>query len=518
MKKGTLFLVFCFSLSLFYIQNLFSSGAPQKEQLIYLSAQEAQTLDPARAQDYFSARIIAHIYEGLVRFKPDTWEVEPCLATGWEVSKDGLSWTFKLRPGVTFHDGTPFDASAVKFNVDRQKNKGGALTYADLVYGMVESVEVVDDLTVRFRLKFPYAPFLNNLALPFVAPVVSPAAIKKYGDGVAGHPSGTGPFRFEKWKRNTEIRLKANPDYWGKKPAVQKVVWRTEKSASRRINLMANERADLVDVSAEDAAVLTQKQKGTAVWRAPGVDISYLGFYTNKKPFANPQVRRAACLAVNQSKIIAELFRQNGVPASAPLPPGILGYSPDLRQPLHNPQQARRLLAAAGYPDGLSIKLITYAQARPYNPAGGEKLARELADHLAAAGFRVEIAVYPWEEFKKALLRQEGDAFLYGWTADNGDPDNFLYTLFSSSKITAGLNASRYRNQRVDTLLATAQRITDQAVRARLYQDVQKQLLQDMPVYYINHSLFLIAASRHIQDFKIRPGGYFYLQDVQKRD
>jgi peptide/nickel transport system substrate-binding protein len=515
MKRVLFVLVFCTSLYILYLQGLsWPLETKKSNQLLYLCQKEAQTLDPAQAQDYFSARIIANIYEGLVKFKPGTVEVEPCLATGWEISPDGLRWIFKLRSGVTFHDGTPFNADTVKLSIDRQLNKKETRNTAALFLGMIESVQVIDQLTVCFHLRFPYTPFLNNLALPFAAPITNPGAVKESGSDLARHPVGTGPYSLEKWEPGREIILKANSAYWGEKPATSKIIFRVESKPAKRTHLILNGKADLSDVTPEDIPLLAKK--GIKIWRAPGADISYLGFYTNKKPFQNPQVRYAASQAINQPQLIQELFGENVISASGPLPPGIIGYAQELQQPPYNPRQAHQLLAAAGYPDGLKITIITYAETRPYNPAGGEKLAWILAKQLAGAGFQARIIAYPWEEFKKALLRQEGDAFLYGWTGENGDPDNFLYTLFSSAQITNGLNATHYHNQKIDTLLITAQRTLAPALRSRLYQDVQKQLLQDMPAFFINHSLFLVAAAPDIQGITIRPGGYFYFSVVKK--
>ncbi len=516
MKKGLLAIVFFFTLYVSFGQSFFGIFATKKDdQLVYLCQDAWQTLDPAQAQDYASLKVIANIYEGLVKFKPGTFEVEPCLATSWETSKDGLRWTFKLRPGVVFHDGTPFNADAVKASFDRQSRQKEAPGNFSLVYGMVDSVQVIDPLTVCFHLKFPYAPFLNNLALPFAAPVVSPAGPEKPGSGPARPPAGTGPFMPARWTPGKEIILKANPHYWGKKPALKQIIFRPEPDAGKRSRLIAGGKADVIDAAQEEIPYLAKK--GLQILRTPGADVSYLGFYANKKPFQNPLVRQAACQAINQPQLVKDLFGDNAIAANGPLPPGILGHAAELRQPPFNPQQSRQLLAAAGYPDGLPITIITYAGERPYNPAGGEKLAQALARQLAGGGFQAAVRAYPWEKFKQALLQQEGDAFLYGWISDNGDPDNFLYTLFSSAQIATGLNATRYHNQRVDTLLITAQQTPDPALRARLYRDVQEQLLQDKPAFFINHSHLPVAVSPTVQNLNVHPGNFFSFQNVSKQ-
>jgi peptide/nickel transport system substrate-binding protein len=489
----------------------------KSSRLVYLRQENCQTLDPARAEDQASAGVILNIFEGLVRFAPGSAKIQPCLAESWEVSGDGMSWTFKLRSRVAFQDGTPFNARAVKFSIDRQlkKNADSSITEASLIYGMVRSVNVVDDLTVRFDLEFPYAPFLNNLAVPFAAPVVSPAAVEKYGQDFWLYPSGTGPYILKRWNQGREVVLRANPGYWGKKPSIEEIIFRSVPSNAKRLKLLSEGRADVIEGSPEiNSAALAGK--GILLSRVTGMDISYLGFYTNKKPFNNPKVRRAACLSIDRQELIKTFFKNGALLADGPLPPGILAYGKDTKQYTCDLKQARELLKQAGYPDGLEITLLCYSNSRPYNPAGGRELARYLSGQLNRAGFNVRIVSYPWDQFKKALSRQEGDAFIYGWTCENGDPDNFLYTLFSSAQIANYLNSTRYSNQKVDTLLVTAQRIEDTGLRTRLYHDALQQLLIDAPALFLNHSLNSLLSSQEVRGLTPQPGGLVYLYSVNK--
>ncbi|MDQ0287362.1 peptide/nickel transport system substrate-binding protein [Desulfofundulus luciae] len=510
----TLFLCLCF----FYIKGLITvvptSWLKERQDfIVYLQETEARTLDPARADDLASARVLANIYEGLVRFRTGTG-VEPCLATRWEVSRDGRQWTFYLRPNVTFHDGTPFNAEAVKFNVERLLNQQNCYTYATFTYGMVQSVEVIDSLTVRFNLKYPYAPFLYNLAMPVAAPIVSPRAVQQYKEEFWKHPAGTGPFIFQQWKQNNEITLVANPRYWGVKPSTPGVIFRTVPDPNMRIKLLLSGSAQISEgIPPQEVTAL--KDKGFRMINTPGLDISYLGFYTNKGPFRDVALRRVARQACDPQALAELLFPGQTIMARGPLPPGTLGYeqTPEPLRP--QPERARRELIAAGYTPGLQITLLAYANPRPYNPAGGERLGRALAEQLERAGFSCSIKVYPWDEFKKALFRQEGDAFIYGWTSDNADPDNFLYTLFSSEQIACGLNTTRYRNPQVDTLLITAQQTLDSSRRAQIYRDVLQHIREDVPMVFLHHSLYTLVMADNVQGVIIRPQGIPYLGNVQ---
>ncbi|MQL52355.1 ABC transporter substrate-binding protein [Desulfofundulus thermobenzoicus] len=473
------------------------TGAENKGFLVYLQPDEGHTLDPLLAGDYASNRILVNIYEGLVRLQAGSPEPEPCLATRWEVSRDGLEWTFYLRSGVTFQDGTPFNAEAVKFNFERIVSGQNNSPYASFVFGMVQRVEVLNPSTVRFTLKYPYSPFLYNLAMP-VAAMVSPAAVAKYKDDFWQHRAGTGPFIFKQWEKNKEIILQANAEYWGVKPAVPGVIFRTIPDAATRKSMLLSGAAHISE-GISTAEIPSLQQKGFQVVSTPGLDLSYLGFYTNKGLFRNRALREIACQACDPRALAEELFPGEVITAAGPLPPRVLASDQTPERPQPNPEKARRDLISAGYGQGLPITLLAYSNARPYNPAGGEKLARVLAEQLNRAGFQCAIKVYPWEDFKKALLRQEGDAFIYGWTGDNGDPDNFLYTLFSSAQINSGLNATRYRNQEVDTLLQTARRTADDNLRSRIYRDVLLQVHQDVPMVFLHHSVKTLVTAGNIQ-------------------
>ncbi len=485
--------------------------------LIYVREQDSITLDPAWAQDEESCKVISNIFEGLVRFKAGSTEVEPCLAESWKVSSDNMVWTFYLRKDVKFHDGTPFNAEAVRFSLERQmlSQDGSSLNYASFTFGMVEQIKVIDPYTVSFILKYPYAPFLNNLAMAASAPIVSPTAATALGDAFSENPVGTGPYRFVRWDKGKRIILKANSDYWGGPPECSTLVFKVVKNSRLRSLLIRFGLADITDgITAADARYL--EQKGCRVLRSNGLDLSYLGFYNDKEPFNNPALRRAVSLAIDRKQLTEKLYRGNAVEAGGPLPPGVLGYDPESRPLPYDPAGSREILASQNLAGGLKITIITYTNQRPYNPAGGQKLAEAIQADLAAVGIETEIKAYPWHEYKEALLKEEGNAFLYGWISDNGDPDNFLYTLLSSAQIESGLNTARYRNREVDLLLARAQQSADLALREQLYREATKIIIQDAPWVCLNHSLRLTAVAPGIEGFVQHKTGCPYLHGVKK--
>jgi peptide/nickel transport system substrate-binding protein len=478
----------------------------KKDRLTYALARFPATLDPTAVTDESGAAVLLNLYEGLVRFEPGGTGIEPALARDWNVSPDARTWTFFLQEDTTFADGTLLDAAAVKDAVERQLNPETAGPYASFIYEPVTRVETKGRHMVIFHLKHPYAPFLGNLAM-LPAAVVRPSPDQ-------GLPIGTGPF-VPAAIESARITIKANAAYREGPPQMKEVLFVAIPDADERWRALAQGRVDVAEDTG--AALPAGGPDSLVIAQVAGLDLSYLAFYTNKKPFDNPNVRRAASLAINQQAIVDHLFPDRAVPAAGPLPPGTLGHHPTLDRDAYNLDEARRLLDKEGY-NGEEITLITYQDRRPYNPAGGEKLARLLAEQLAQAGFKVRVEAYPWEICKLAIHRQEGHAFVFGWVGDNGDPDNFLYTLLASAQIQAGNNASRYSNPHVDMLLGRAQQVTDAALRERLYRQAQELIAADAPWVFLNHRLETAAHHPTVKNLVVQPTGGAYLARVRKDD
>ena len=258
------------------------------------------------------------------------------------------------------------------------------------------------------------------------------------------------------------------------------------------------------------------KQKGHLIQSTPALDVGYLGFFTEKQPFKDPAVRLAAAMAIDRDRLVKDVLGRQCVPATGALPEPVLG-STLVDVPACDPAAASRLLKESGYLEGPAITLIAYQETRPYNPAGGQMVAEALRKQLELAGFQVAVQTYPWDEYKSAIRNRKGDAFLYGWISDNGDPDNFLYTLLSSNQIPAGLNASRYSNPQLDTLLLSAQGIKDREIRGEVYQRAQKIVATDNPLIFLNHSLHLSVTAKEVKGYTPHPSGWARLDKVSKK-
>ncbi len=491
-----------------------SSGA--NSVLVFAQGSDPRGLDPAFVDDGESAKIMMQIFEGLVRYKPGSTEVQPALATEWTTSPDGKEWTFKLRKNVKFHDGSPFNAQAVKFSIERQlpPNRTDDMPYAEFTFDGISKVEVVDDYTVKIVLEKPSATLLANLAMALAAPIVSPEGVKKYGDKFIENPVGTGPYKFVKWDKGQQIELVQFDDYWGEKPKTPKVVYKfTKENSVRAADLMTGS-TDIMDgVDINDVKAL--EAKGMTVIKTPGMNINYMGFYTYKKPFDNVVLRKALSMAINRQNLVDYLYQGNAELPNTMLPSFIPGYAKDVKPYDYNVEEAKKLLAEAGYANGFEFTAITYSNPRPYNPVNGEKLAAAIQADLAKIGVKMNIKSYPWKEFKQVLKDGEGDAYFYGWIGDNGDADNFLM-LLETANIKGGLNASKYSNPKMDELLAQGRTTLDPAKRAEIYGEAQKIAAADAPWVLISHSIDMAAERPNVKGFALHPTGVHWLNIVSK--
>ncbi|MCL4425518.1 MAG: ABC transporter substrate-binding protein [Firmicutes bacterium] len=333
------------------LQPVDKEGAKGEKVLIYARGADSVKLDPALPTDGESAKVMNNIYDNLVRYKPGSTDVEPALAESWKVSDDGKVWTFNLRKNVKFHDGTPFNAEAVKFNIERQlpPKVTKEMAYADFTYGMIEKVEAVDANTVKITLKSPYAPFLANLAMGLAAPMISPTAAKKYGENFSQNPVGTGPFIFVKWDKEQQIVLKANKAYWGGAPKVDRVIFKVVKENAVRANELLTGSADIIDGVDPNDVPRLQQDSNVRLLTAPGMNINYLGIRTDKKPFDDPRIRQAISMAINREAIVKSLYQDKAILANGPLPPNLFGYYKDLKPYSYDPEKAKALLKEAGY-------------------------------------------------------------------------------------------------------------------------------------------------------------------------
>lgn len=490
-------------------------SASSEKALIFGRPGDSVGLDLARQEDGESINIGINILEGLAQFKLGTTEVEPCLAERWEIAKDGLTYTFFLRKNVKFSDGTPLNADAVLTAFERQWKKdhplyasGAPYKYWDAMSmgDIVGSISKVDEFTVKIGLKHPNAPFLANIAMPFMA-IPSPTALTKNPSGFDQKPVGTGPYKLDSWKKDDSMTLVANETYWGAKPEIKKVIVRVIPDNGVRSLELKRGSIHIMDFPNPSDIAELQKDSNVELLKQEGMNFSYMAFNMKKKPFDKWEVREALTMAVNRPRLLEEIFMGFGALAKNPMPPFILGYNNDVKDPEYNPEKAKELLAKAGVKD-LKLQLWAMPVARPYNP-NARKMAEFIQADYKKIGVDAEIVSYDWGTYLDKIGKGEHDLVLIGWTGDNGDPDNFLYNLYSkdAALISPSQNYAFYMSDAATNLFRQGQRETNLTKRADIYKKALGLFAKDRPVMPIAHSLTIVPTRKEIEGYKISPMG-----------
>lgn len=488
-----------------------NSANQKKNTLIFAQGSDPRGLDPALVDDGESSKIIVNVYEGLLKYAKDSTKVEPCLATSWDISKDGLVYTFHLRQGVKFQDGTDFNADAVKYNIERQlpPRVTSDMSYAEFVFGAVKSVEAVDTNTVKITLKSPCTPFLSNLAMSLGAPMVSPTALKKYNNNVDEHPCGTGPFSFVSWTKGQDVVLKRNDNYWGDKAKMQNLIFKFISDNSARVVALNNGEADIID--GIDATVVNQiKNAGNKIYQAPGMNVNYMAYNVTKSPLTDKAIRTAISEAVNVPELVKSLYQGYADPAESVLPTFMNGYSSSVKQIGYNPTAAKAAFAAKHI---TSLHMITYSNPRPYNTANGQALAEAIQGYLKKVGVNATIDAYDWTTYKTKVKSQDFDICFYGWTGDNGDPDNFMSLL---SVQDPSQNVSHYNDPQFNALIAKGVATPAGAARDSIYTQLEQNQAANAVWLPISHSKLLSAYRPNVKDFYYHMTGNVFLSGVSK--
>ncbi|MBI1389912.1 MAG: ABC transporter substrate-binding protein [bacterium] len=491
-----------------------SSNQLDPDRLIFARGNDAVTLDPGSMEDGFSANVAQQIFEGLVKFKNGSLDVEPALADRWETSDDGRVWTFHLREGVKFHDGTPLTSEAVVTSLMRlidPKNPyhlPGRMPYADMALnGIVKNVEAVDGATVRVNLYEPYAPLLKNLAM-FCCFISSPRALEQYGEDYGAHPVGAGPYQFAEWKRDVEIVLKRNPDYWGEAAKCETAVYRVMRDPEVRLFSVARGEASLMDGVNPQIAKRAKSEANLSLVSAPGVNLSYAYMNLEAPPFNDKRVRQALNYAVNKKDICEHLFEGYATPMRGIFPPGVLGHDPDSHAYEYDPEKAKALLAEANFEPNTKIELLTYSAPRPYNSLGA-RLAEVIQSDLAAVGVNVSVVQVEWGTLLQRTLNHNYQIAMLGWSTDNGDPDNFAYALLTNPN-----NRSQFHNEAFNQLVIQGQREYDEAKRLDLYRRAQAIAIEEAPWLFINTSMDMAVIRNEVKGFMLHPMALHFLWPV----
>ncbi|WP_342514490.1 ABC transporter substrate-binding protein [Sporosarcina sp. FSL K6-1522] len=490
--------------------------------LVFGRGGDSTSLDPSRVTEGETFKVTVNLYETLLNFGEEDTTVQPGLAKEWDTSEDGLTYTFTLQEGVKFHDGTDFNAEAVVKNFDRWANgDADKFPYYSSMFGgfkddperVIDTVTAEGDNTVVMTLTRPQAPFLKNIAMSMFA-IASPTAFEKGDDEFERNPVGTGPFKFVEWKPNETITIEKNTDYWQEGlPKLDKVIFKTIPDNSARLNELLNGGIDLADgINPADGKRIEGDDK-LQLFERPSMNVGYLGLTVTRPPFDKKEVRQAMNYAIDKQTILDSFFEGRADSAKNPMPPSISGYNDAIEEYPYDPEKAKELLAAAGLADGFEMDLWAMPVPRPYMPDGA-KVAEVIQKNLADIGVKANIVSYEWATYLDKASKGEADAFMLGWTGDNGDADNFIYVLLDEDNIGSN-NYTYYKNDDLHKLLIEAQTEVDEDKRNELYKQAQEIIHEEAPWVPLAHSTPLIGGAKELTGYVPHPTGSDLLSNVE---
>jgi len=481
---------------------------------------EPKSLDPHAVTAVNDFRILMNVYDGLVRYKDGTLEVEPALATSWSISDDGTEYTFELRPGVTFHDGTPLNAEAVAFNFDRMLDENHPFHDTgpfplSFFFSAVKDVEATGDSTVKFTLNAPYAPFLSNLAYP-TGLIVSPEAVKAHGKDFGRNPSGTGPFRFAEWESNAKVVITRNDEYWDGAPPLEAVVFRPITDANTRVAEMLSGGIDVM-VEIPPDSVASFDGNGFTLHEQAGPHVWFLFLNAKEGPLADKRVRQAVNYAIDKKALVENVLQGTAEIAAGPTPPAFAwAYNDALTPYPHDPAKARALLEDPGQAGAKLTFYVTEGGSGMLDPV---PMGAAIQADLAEVGLDVKIETYEWNTFLGQVnpgLEGKADMAEMAWMTNDPDTLPYLALRTGAWPDKGGFNSGYYSNPKVDELLEAARTSTDQAERAKLYKEMQEIVHDDAPWAFIANWKQNAATADSVAGFKLQPSFFLLLKDTSK--
>ena len=498
---------------------------------VFAASADPASLDPAFAQDGETFRVSRQIFEGLVGTEPGTADPAPLLAESWDSSPDGLTHTFQLKEGVTFHDGTAFNAEAVCANFDRWYNWTGlaaseALSYyyGKLFRGYVDTPDTAvfdscsadSEFEATVTLKQPFAGFIPALSLPAFA-MQSPTALEEYAaDEIggteespslseygAGHPTGTGPYKFDAWSPGEELTLSSYGDYWGESGQVNKIIFRVIDDPTARRQALQSGSIDGYDlVGPADTAAL--EEAGFTMVSRPPFTILYLAFNQAQPELQDLRVRQALSYAIDKQALISQVLPEGTEVATQFMPDSVNGWNPDVTTYDHDPEKARALLAEAGYTEANPLKLtFNYPVnvSRPYMP-DPEQIATVVSTQLTDVGVQLTPQTDAWspDYLDKITGTADHGIHLLGWTGDYNDTDNFVGVFFGAPSAEWGFD-----NPELFAALNAARGVPNLEEQTPLYQQINEQVAQFVPGVPLAHPAPTLAFDPRVKSYPASP-------------
>lgn len=470
------------------------------------------TLDPYDANDTLSQAVAKSFYQGLFGFDKEM-KLQNVLAESYDASKDGLTYTIKLRSGIKFQDGSDFNAEAVKVNLDRASNPDNHLKRYNL-FKSVATTEVIDPTTVKITLKQPFSAFINTLASPAAA-MISPTALKKYGKEIGFHPVGTGPFELDTWNQTDFVKVKKFAGYWKKGyPKLDTITWRPVVDNNTRAAMLQTGEANFAFPIPYEQAKLLEKNSKLDLVTSPSIMQRYISFNVTQKPFDNPKVREAINYAINRQALVKVAFAGYATPATGIVPPAIQ-YSQAYPAPEYNPAKARGLLKEAGYPNGFTTTLWS-----SHNHSTAQKVLQFTQQQLAQVGIKATVTAMDAGQ-RAAEVEDKGQKesnvrmFYTGWSASTGEANWALTPLFATQSWPPTIfNTAFYSNPQVDNDLNDALKTTDGEKKAAFYKDAQDRIWNDRPWVPLVVEKLVSANTKNLTGFYVMPDTSFSFDDA----
>jgi len=484
---------------------------------------EPRGLDPHVVTSLNDFRVLESLCEGLVRFADGSLEIEPALARSWSVSDDGLVYRFALRRGVRFHDGTPFDAEAVRFNLERMLREDhphhdtGPFPLA-FFFESIAEIRTPEPHTVELHLSEPFAPLLANLAYP-TGFLVSPAAVRAQGRDFRRAPVCTGPFRFVTWEGRRRIVVERNDDYWDGPPRLRRVIFRPLTDPQARVTELVAGGVDLLVEVSPDAVAPLEASERFRIHRTQGPHLWFLILNNRHGPFSDRRLRLAANLAIDRRALVEHALQDTADVAVGPVPRAFQwAFDPALEPFAHDPERARALVREAGHPDGVEAVLLA--------PRGGSGMldpvvmATAIQADWEAVGIRTEIRTFEWNSYLAKVnsgLGEDVDAAEMAWMTN--DPDTLVHLALRRDAWPeeGGFNSGYYANPRVDAWIERARRTPDRARRAALYRRIQREVHEDVPWVVVASWNQAVVTRDVVKGFRAQPSFFLDLRGVYKK-
>lgn len=462
--------------------------------LVYATGTDVQTLDPQFVTDVPTSRIVMQIHETLVR-QDETGKIVPALATSWTTSDDKVTWTFRLRQNVRFHDGTAFDAAAVKATFERMRDDATASPRRSSLEA-IKDISVVDDHTIAIVTKQPFAPLLAQLSAYNLA-IMSPAQMQKLGKGYRDQPAGTGPFRLKSWQRGERVTLARNDDYWGDKARLDAVETRVVPEDSARVLLLLSGEADVIASVPTVMLKRLEASPAVKVIRKTGFRTIYLGFNTALPPFNDRRVREAVAHAIDvtalQRGVLSGIGKLGGGFESP-----VIGGAKEIAPRPFDPARARKLLAEAGFQNGFDTTF--------YVPTGRYLMDRQMGEaiqaQLAEVGIKAKIETPEWGAFVAITDQKKAPMFIMGKGSPTGDLD---FTLTLTAMTGGRMNAFALSDPELDKVILEQRGAVDPKAREALLGRAQDLIFQDIPAVVLFYEDQIFAARANVHDVGIYP-------------